>query len=119
MNAISLLSKMVTESLETVQYNRLGMTDLLIHQKGFNIRSLITTQLNDFTNFLVTLHRPITREILLECLADSFNIKIIRQSCNGSDTLSSISLLYSNVNFFFRRATTLISSIFKRVYDKI
>ena len=91
------------------------MTDLLIHQKGFDIRSLISTQLNDFTKFLVTLHCSITRKILLKCFADSFNVKIIGKTRDSCDTLSSISLLDANVNLFFSRDTTLVSGVFKSV----
>jgi hypothetical protein len=92
------------------------MANFLIHQKGFDVRSLISRQLDNLAYFVVFLHGTVATEILLESFADSLNIQIIRESCHRSNTLSPISLLHTNVNFFFRIAAALVAGILKCVW---
>ena len=94
------------------------MADFLINQKVLHIRSLITGQLNDFTNLVVLLHGTVATEILLESLANSLNIQIVCQTSYCCDTLSAVSLLDTNVNLFFRITTSIVSGVFKGVYSK-
>jgi hypothetical protein len=60
------------------------------------------------------LNGTVTTKVLLKSLADSLDIQIICQSSDSSDTLSSVSLLDTNVDLFFRAVAT-ITSVVKRV----
>jgi hypothetical protein len=102
-------------SLETVQDNIFGMTNFLVTQKGLDVCSLISRQLNNFTRFFILLDGTVTTEILFESLANAFHIQIVRQTRNRSDTLSTITLLHSDVNLFFRRSSSLVSGVLEGV----
>ena len=101
--------------LETVQDNILGMTNFLIHQKVLDIGSLITRKLNDFPNLFIFLDGTVAGKVLLEGLANSFNVQIISQSSHGRNTFSSVTLLDTHVNLFFGRISSLVSGVLKGV----
>jgi hypothetical protein len=67
--------------------------------------------LNDFSRIFILLGGPVTVEVLLECLADTFNVQIIGQPRNRGNTLSSVTLLDANMDLFFRGPTGIISSV--------
>ena len=100
--------------LETVQHNKVRSADLLIHQKVLDIGSLIPLKLNDLLLFVVFLNSSVARKILLEGFANALNVQIVGETCHGRDTLATISLLNSNVDFLFGVMAT-VSSVFKRV----
>jgi hypothetical protein len=106
-------------SLETVKDHILSMANLLVNQKILNVRSLISRKLNNISDFGILLHGTVATEILLEGFANSFCVQIIGQASYSGNTLSSISLLYSNMHLFFRGAACLVSSVLKRVYSYI
>jgi hypothetical protein len=102
--------------LETVEDNIFGMTNFLIHEKGFDIGSLITRQLNHFTHVFILLHGTIAGKILFKRFADAFNVQIVRQTGDCRDAFASIALLYTHVHLFFRTHAALgITSVFKGV----
>ena len=87
-------------SLETMKNNIQFVSNLLIHQKLHNISPLIPTQLNNLpTLIIILLHRTIAREILLEGLADSLDIQIIREARDCGDTFTTVTLLDADVDF--------------------
>lgn len=83
----------------------------------FYIGSLVATELNHFTSVFVRLNCAVATKILFESFANALYVKIVRQSCNSSDTLSSVSLLDTNVYLLFGSVST-IASIVKRVWNK-
>jgi hypothetical protein len=64
-------------ALETMENNLLSMTNFLINQEALYIRSLVSTQLNDFTNFVVFLYSSVATKVLLESLANALHIQIV------------------------------------------
>ena len=90
--------------LKTVQNNLRGVANFLVRQKCLDICSLVSTQLNNLTNLFVFLNGAVARKVLLECLAYSLNVQIISKTCYGCNTLSSISLLDSNVHLIRSRS---------------
>ncbi len=98
-----------------MQHYTLGMTNFLRRQKFFHIRSLIPAQLNDFSRVFIILNGSVARKRLFECLANTFDVKIIRQSSDCGNTFASVPLLNTDVDFFFRRDAALVSGVFKRV----
>ena len=101
--------------LETVQHNTFAVTDFLVHQKGFHVCSLITRKLYDFPRILVLLNGTVATEILLEGLANPFDVQVIGQTGDGCDTFSSVTLLHTNVNLFFRVSTGIVSGVLEGV----
>jgi hypothetical protein len=99
-----------------VQDNILAMANLLVHQKGLDIRSLITGQLNDVANFLIILNGTVATEILLERLANSLRVQVIRQTGYCRHTFTTITLLDTNVDLFLRRVSGPVSSVLKGVF---
>ena len=91
------------------------MTNFLIHQEVLHIGSLIARQLNYFSDFFVLLYGAVARKVLLEGLANSFDVQIVGQTCHGCDTFASVSLLYTNMNLFFRSISGLVTGILKGV----
>jgi hypothetical protein len=98
-----------------MQYNAFTVADFLINKKILHIRSLVSRKLNDFADFVVILYGTVTAKILFESLANSLDIQIIRQSCYGRDTLSSVSLLNTNMDLFFGIASGIVSGVFESV----
>jgi len=104
--------------LETVKHNTLCVADFLIDQKVFDVGTLIPTQLDDLPCFLVLLNGSVATKVLLEGLANTLDVEIIRQSRNSCNTLSTISLLHTNVYFFFRRNAALVARVLKGICMK-
>ena len=91
------------------------MTDFLIDKEFFDVRSLVTRKLNNFSRVLVFLYGTVAIEILFKSLANSLNVQVIGQTGNGCDTFSSVSLLNTNVNFLLRVAASLVVGVLKGV----
>jgi hypothetical protein len=106
-------------SLETVQDNIFGMTNFLVTQKGLDVCSLISRQLNNFTRFFVLLDGTVATEILFKSLANAFHVQIVRQTRNRRNTLSTVTLLHAHVNLFFGRSSSLVSGVLKGVYNEM
>lgn len=106
---------LIITCLETVQDDILSVANFLIHQKCLDIGSLISRKLNHITDFQILLDGTVTTEILLEGLANSFGVEILRNASNCRNTFSSISLLDTNVNLFFRGSSVLVSGVLKGV----
>ena len=96
-----------------MQDNAFTVTDFLIHQKVLDVGSLVTGQLDDFTDLVVLLNGTVATEILLEGLANSLDVQIVRQPSYSCNTFSSISLLDANVHLFLGVTTRLVSGILK------
>ena len=97
--------------------NLLLMTNLLIHQKLHNICPLIPTQLNNFpVGFFVFLNGTIARKILLESLANSLNVQIVRQTRHGGDTLATVTLLDAHVHFIGLVSGFCVVRVLERVF---
>jgi hypothetical protein len=60
------------------------------------------------------LYGSVATEILFECLAYSFNVKVISETGNCRDTFSSVSLLDTDMDLLFRRRT-LVSGVLEGV----
>lgn len=103
-----------------MQDNIFRVANFLIDKKVLDISSLVSTQLDNFANFQILLYGSIATEILLESLANSLHVQIIREARNRRNTLSSVSLLDTYVDLFFRRDAALISGLLKGVclFDK-
>jgi hypothetical protein len=101
--------------LETVQDNIFGMTNFLITQKGLDVCSLISRQLNNFTRFFILLNGTVATEILFESLANALHVQIVGQTRNRRDTLSTVTLLDAHVNLFFGRSSSLVSGVLEGV----
>ena len=78
------------------------MANFLIDQKGFHVCTLVATQLNHFARLFVFLHSTVAAKVLLEGFADALNVQVVRQTSHGGDTLSSTSLLHTDVNLVGR-----------------
>jgi hypothetical protein len=76
---------------------------------------LVSTELNDFPNLLVLLDGAVAAEVLLEGLADALDVEVVGKAGNGRDTLAPVPLLDANVYLVFRRNTSLVSRVLKRV----
>ena len=98
-----------------MQNNALRVANLLIHQKRLDVCSLISTQLNDFAHLLVFLNGTVAGKVLFECFADAFDIQVVSETGYSRDTLASVSLLHTDVHFFFRRSSALVARVLKRV----
>jgi hypothetical protein len=105
----------LTLRLETVQDNILGMTNFLITQKGLDVCSLISRQLNNFSRFFILLNGTVATEILFERLANTLDVQIVGQTCNRCDTLSTVTLLHAHVNLFFGGSSSLVSGVLEGV----
>lgn len=101
-----------------MQHNNVGSANLLIHQKVLDIGSLIALKLNNLLIFLVLLNGSVAGKILLKGLANALNVQIIGETSDGRDTLATISLLHSNVNFLFGVMAS-VASVFKGVCESI
>ena len=69
--------RLIETCLETVQHNIFAVTNFLIHEESFDVRSLVTRQLNNFSRILVLLYSTVTTKILLESLANSFDVQVL------------------------------------------
>jgi hypothetical protein len=98
-----------------VQDNILSMANFLIHQKCLDIGSLISRKLNHITDFQILLNGTVTTEILLEGLANSLGIQVLRNASYRRNTFSSISLLDTNVDLFLCGTSVLVSGVLKGV----
>lgn len=94
------------------------MANFLIHQKILHVRPLIARQLDNLANVFVLLDGPIATKVLLEGFADSFYVQVIGESRYRRDTLSSVTLLHSDVHFFFRVSAVLVTSVLEGVCMK-
>jgi hypothetical protein len=101
--------------LETVQLNILRMANLLIYQKVLDIGSLISTQLNDLAHFLILLHGTVARKVLFKGFANTLNVQVVGKARHGSNTLTTVSLLHSDMDLFFRRNAPLVPRVLERV----
>ena len=101
-----------------MQHDVLSVADFLVHQKILDVGSLIARQLNNFPNLLILLHGTVAREVLLEGLANSLHVQIVCQACHGRDTFPPISLLNTDVYFFFRIVPSLVPGVLKCVYSR-
>lgn len=68
----------LSEGLKTMEHNTFTVAYLLIYQKALDIRSLVSTQLDNFTRLFIPLHGTIARKVLFESLANSLDVQIIR-----------------------------------------
>ncbi len=98
-----------------MQNDRFAVTDFLVHQKGLDVCSLVTRQLNNLPHVLVLLDGTVTREILLEGLANSLNVQIVGQTGDGRDTFSSVALLDTNVDLFLGASAGVVSGVLEGV----
>ena len=98
-----------------MQNHALCVANFLVDQEFFHVGSLVSTQLDDLSHFHILLHGAVATEILLEGLANALDIQVVGQTCHGCDTLSTVSLLDTDVHFFFRRDAALVSGILKGV----
>ena len=100
--------------LKTMKDDILSKTNFLIDQKVFDIGPLISAQLNNFSYFQVFLHGSVATEILFESLTYSLHIQVVSETGNRCDTLSSVSLLDTNMDLLFR-GHALVSGVLKGV----
>ena len=84
--------------LETVKNNIVLVTNLLIDKELHYVRSLVTTELDDLSALLVLLYGAVAGKILLECLANALDVKVVGKTGDGGDTFPAISLLDADVN---------------------
>ena len=98
-----------------MQDNAFAVADFLVHQKGLDVCSLVTRQLNDFPRVLVLLDGTVTRKVLFEGLANSLNVQIVGQTGDGCDTFSAVTLLDTNVDLFLGSSAGIVSGILEGV----
>ena len=84
-------------TLKTVDHNVLLPIDLLVHQEVTHVRSLISLKLNNLSVLLILHNGTVACKTPLPRLQDQLQIQVGRQSLNGSDTLSTVSLLNTNM----------------------
>jgi hypothetical protein len=70
-------TSMCVITLETVKDNTVVEANLLVHEEGLHICSLVPRQLNDFARILVLLDGSVTGKVLLEGLTNSLDIQIV------------------------------------------
>ena len=75
------------------------MTNFLVYKELSNICSLITGQLQNLTKLGIHKNRTVAFECLFQSLSDFENIKIISKALYCCNTLSSVTLLDTNMNF--------------------
>ena len=105
-------------ALETVEDNIVREAYLLVHQKVFHVRSLVSAELNDLPNLLVLLDGAVAAEVLLEGLADALDVEVVGKAGHRCDTLAPVALLDADVNLVFRRNAPLVSRVLERVCEK-
>lgn len=98
-----------------MKHDTFSVTYFLINQKVLYICSLVTGELNYLSDFFVLLHCPVTTKILLECLANALDIQVVGQTSYRRNTLTAVTLLDTDMDFFFRVSSGIVSSVFKRV----
>lgn len=98
-----------------MQDDAFGVADFLVHQETLDVCSLVSRKLNDFPHVLVLLNGTVTTEILLECLANSFDVEVVGQTGNSRDTLASVSLLDTDVDLFLGGSSGVVSGVLKGV----
>jgi hypothetical protein len=103
------------ESLETVEDNVVREAYLLVHQKVFHVRSLVSAELNDLPNLLVLLDGAVAAEVLLEGLADALDVEVVGKAGHRRDALAPVPLLDADVDLVFRRDAPLVSRVLERV----
>jgi hypothetical protein len=86
--------------LETVNLDGIGLEleTVLGGQELLEILSLVTLQLNHLTHLRVRDNGAIASELLLDDLENLLLVKLLGQTLNGSQSLTAIALLNSNVN---------------------
>lgn len=86
--------------LETVNLDGIGLEleTVLGGQELLEILSLVTLQLNHLTHLRVRDDGAIASELLLDDLENLLLVKLLGQTLNGSQSLTAIALLNSNVN---------------------
>ena len=89
-------------------------TNFLIHQKVSNVGALVSRELDDLAQLVVLDNGTVAAKVLLERLEDAFDVQIIGETLECRDTLSTISLLDSNMDFtstYTRRITCICKVI--------
>ena len=71
--------------------------DFLVHQEVTHVRSLVSLKLDNLAVLLILHDGTVACKTLLPRLQDQLQIQIGRQSLNGRDTLSAVSLLNTNM----------------------
>ena len=90
----------VSISHMTTRYDEL--TDSLLGEHGEDLGALISLELNDLTHFLILNEGAVASEFLLESLEELLGIVLGRDTLEGGDSFSTISLLNSDVNVIRR-----------------
>lgn len=112
-----MLAYMFVSCLETVKNDIFSVTNFLIDQEVLDVCSLISGQLNDISYFGILLNGPVTTKVLFECLANSFRVQVVRQTSDGGDTLSSVTLLHSDVNLFLSGTSSgVVPGVLKGIF---
>ena len=91
--------------LESVDLDSLGVETkalLLIHEKFLNVLSLVSLELNDLTHFGIVHDSTIAGKLLFDNLEDLLLVKFLRETLDGGQGLTSISLLDSYMNVILR-----------------
>jgi hypothetical protein len=81
--------------LESVDLDSLGVETkalFLIHEKFLNVLSLVSLKLNDLTHFGIVHDSTIAGKLLFDNLEDFLLVKFLRETLDGGQGLTSISL---------------------------
>jgi hypothetical protein len=103
-------------TLETVKDNTVVEANLLVHEEGLHICSLVPRQLNDFARILVLLDGSVTGKVLLEGLTNSLDIQIVSKPSDGGDTFAPTTLLNTDVDLFLGLDSIAVPSVLERVW---
>lgn len=80
-----------------MNHNVFLSVDLLINEEITNIRSLISLELNHLAMFLIVHNSSVTCKALFPRLQDQLQVQIRRQALNRCNTLTTVSLLNSDM----------------------
>ena len=87
----------------------------LVDEEVLDVRTLVATQLDNFTDIFILLDGAVATEILLEGLADPFDVQVVGKSRDRRDTFPPIPLLDTNMDLLLRRSTGIVPSILECV----
>ena len=100
-----------------MQNNLLAVANFLVYQELLDDCSLVSTELNDISDFCVFLDGSVAAKVLFKSLTNSLDVQVVGQAGNGCDTLATVSLLDTHVNLFIGRSSALgISGVFECVW---
>jgi len=95
-----------TTDSEPVHFNGVLGDTLLREEVGY-LETLITLQLNDFARLLIIDEGTVASKFLLECLEQFLRIVLLGQTLQGCQSLSTISLLNTNMDVVLLRPNVL------------